>query len=43
MYQYFNGHVIREGTNGIDANRVEELFLDETTTGMAKRKIRADF
>lgn len=28
MYQYFNGHVIREGTNGIDANRVEELFLD---------------
>ncbi len=26
MYQYFNGLVIREGTNGIPAESVEALF-----------------
>jgi ribosomal protein S18 acetylase RimI-like enzyme len=28
MYQYFNGLVIREGTEGVSADRVEELFKD---------------
>lgn len=33
MYQYFNGLVIREGTKGIPADKVENLFLN---TGWAK-------
>lgn len=28
MYQYFNGFVIREGTDGIPADFVESLFKD---------------
>ncbi len=28
MYQYFNGLVIREGTEGIPAKHVEALFED---------------
>ncbi|MFB4166802.1 GNAT family N-acetyltransferase [Virgibacillus sp. JSM 102003] len=28
MYQYFNGLVIREGTEGVPAEYVEELFKD---------------
>jgi hypothetical protein len=28
MYQYFNRLVIREGTEGVSADRVEELFKD---------------
>ena len=28
MYQYFNGLVIREGTEGIPADYVEALFKD---------------
>ncbi|MFT9600240.1 GNAT family N-acetyltransferase [Mesobacillus sp.] len=28
MYQYFNGLVIREGTEGIPAEKVEKLFED---------------
>lgn len=28
MYEYFNGYVIREGTEGVPADLVEELFKD---------------
>lgn len=33
MYQYFNGLVIREGTNGVPADQVEKLFQDAGWAG----------
>lgn len=43
MYQYFNGFVIREGTDGILTDFVESLFKDgwmgKKYSIVAKRKI----